>query len=412
MSNSAIAWIIAVVAALAAATGLYLWQDARSSASLLEQRVSELTTQRIELRSEVRQLGTENTMAEQRIRTLEARLAQRQGSDSELINALNEEIATLEAALAAAQENALSAEQVSALEAENERLQAELGAKQSELVDLRQVADNLDSARNQASSAEQSLANLNAQLAAKDSALAEREAEIAELRAELDAESDDSQRIQALREEIAELQSERQTLSAEQTVAQQSLDSARQRIQDLLTENEQYLDQLNALQQDLDQQREARRVLMADLQALNNENASLVERYQDGRTRISIPTELLYGSGTAEISQSGAQALAAVAKTIRAYPGYTISVEGHSDDRPIGDLLSIYYPSNWELSTARAAAAVRHLTARGVQTSRIQAVGHAANQPVASNDTASGRAKNRRIEILLLPNIEPIIVTP
>lgn len=301
---------------------------------------------------------------------------------------------------------------ISQLNQENTDLSAQIEDKQAELIDLREVAERIDSARNQASAAEQTLQTLNQQLAAKDAALAEREDEITQLQAELNDDSQTTEAISALDAELAQLNEERSMLQAEQTVAQQALDSARSRINELLEQNEQYAEQLNSLQGELDAQNLARQELVSQLEDLSDEKASLVERYEDGRTLISIPTELLYGSGTAEISERGEQALAAVANSIKAFNGYTISIEGHSDSRPIGDKLRIYYPSNWELSSARASSAVRKLSSYGVDTKRMRAVGHAANMPVASNNNASGRAQNRRIEILLVPSVEPIIVTP
>ena len=77
---------------------------------------------------------------------------------------------------------------------------------------------------------------------------------------------------------------------------------------------------------------------------------------------------------------------------------YPIAVQGHTDDKPIH---TNQFPSNWELSAARAAAVVQQLIAQGVAPNRLSAVGLANTQPIASNDTAQGRAENRRVDLVL-----------
>ena len=76
-----------------------------------------------------------------------------------------------------------------------------------------------------------------------------------------------------------------------------------------------------------------------------------------------------------------------------------IEVEGHTDNRAIE---TAAYPSNWELSAARASRVVRLLVASGIEEKRLLAIGHGANRPVASNDTTQGRLRNRRVEIQVL----------
>ena len=78
--------------------------------------------------------------------------------------------------------------------------------------------------------------------------------------------------------------------------------------------------------------------------------------------------------------------------------GHTITVEGHTDNVPIS---TPQFPSNWELSAARASTVVRHLIARGIPADRLSAVGYADTRPLAANDTEAGRAKNRRVSIII-----------
>ena len=82
---------------------------------------------------------------------------------------------------------------------------------------------------------------------------------------------------------------------------------------------------------------------------------------------------------------------------------YSIAVEGYTDDRPISASLSKRYPSNWELAGARAAQVVRLFASGGIDAERLTAVSRGDTHPVADNGTAEGRARNRRIEFLVLP---------
>ena len=94
--------------------------------------------------------------------------------------------------------------------------------------------------------------------------------------------------------------------------------------------------------------------------------------------------------------------LALIAESLNAYPGRAISIEGHTDNVPIGRRSR--YASNWQLSTARALAAVNYFQRHNaVNPQRLQVVGHGEHQPVSSNETAEGRQQNRRIEIRLMP---------
>ena len=86
----------------------------------------------------------------------------------------------------------------------------------------------------------------------------------------------------------------------------------------------------------------------------------------------------------------------------------TIQVSGHTDNLPLGEKLTAQFPTNWELSTARAVTVVRFLTEKAsVPAQRLVASGYGEWSPIASNKTAQGRARNRRIEILLTPALAP-----
>jgi chemotaxis protein MotB len=96
-----------------------------------------------------------------------------------------------------------------------------------------------------------------------------------------------------------------------------------------------------------------------------------------------------------------------VGKVLKATEGKTIRVEGHTDNVAISDRLKQKFPTNWELSTARASNVVRFLQEQvGIEPERLHAIGLSEYHPIASNATAKGRSQNRRIEIGLLPEAE------
>jgi chemotaxis protein MotB len=120
-----------------------------------------------------------------------------------------------------------------------------------------------------------------------------------------------------------------------------------------------------------------------------------------GRTTVKMKDKILFASGSATIGADGRDALRKVADALRGMRGKTIRVEGHTDNVPTGSAGP--FPSNWELSAARALAVVHFFQDAGVDPTRISGAGFAEFQPIASNDTPEGRSLNRRIEIVLVP---------
>ncbi|MBH8579876.1 OmpA family protein [Bisbaumannia pacifica] len=112
---------------------------------------------------------------------------------------------------------------------------------------------------------------------------------------------------------------------------------------------------------------------------------------------LRIQDRLLFDSATAELSEAGRELIARLVAIIQRYEG-TVSVEGHSDDRPI---FTDRFPSNWELSSSRAIAILRQLEEAGVAASRLRAIGYGATRPLADNASAEGRAANRRVEVIV-----------
>jgi chemotaxis protein MotB len=120
---------------------------------------------------------------------------------------------------------------------------------------------------------------------------------------------------------------------------------------------------------------------------------------------VELAENILFDSGKSDLKAEGKTALTEVASVLASIAGREFQVTGHTDNVPIK---SAKFPSNWELSTARAVTVTRYLSENGVPAERVSAAGFAETQPVASNDTPEGRAQNRRIEIVLMPNLEEL----
>ncbi|MGD2185845.1 MAG: OmpA family protein [Desulfobacterales bacterium] len=121
--------------------------------------------------------------------------------------------------------------------------------------------------------------------------------------------------------------------------------------------------------------------------------------------KVVFIDKILFDSGSVEINQKGKKILLVVADSVRAHRDQNVLVEGHTDNMPLGPTLKERFPSNWELSAARASAVVRFLQEKGrLQPERLSARGYSYFRPVASNETKEGRHQNRRIEIILGPS--------
>jgi chemotaxis protein MotB len=122
-----------------------------------------------------------------------------------------------------------------------------------------------------------------------------------------------------------------------------------------------------------------------------------------GRIVINLPNNVLFNSGSASLNAEGQEALAQIGGVLKNFSDRRFQVEGHTDNVPIK---SARFPSNWELSTTRALAVVHLLSDMGVTPENLSAAGFGEFRPRADNDTEEGRQLNRRIEIVMLPNLD------
>jgi chemotaxis protein MotB len=122
-----------------------------------------------------------------------------------------------------------------------------------------------------------------------------------------------------------------------------------------------------------------------------------------GKLTVDVVDKILFDSGQTEIRPEGLGVLKRVVEILMTVTDKVIRVEGHTDSIPIGGALAKRYPTNWELSAARALNVTRYLEKEGIDPTLLSAVAFGEHQPIAENDTPEGRSRNRRIAIILLP---------
>ena len=207
--------------------------------------------------------------------------------------------------------------------------------------------------------------------------------ELTTTQAELEAKKN---KIQLLEDTIDEVQARATNLTEAKAKAEaeaMELLSEKQRRQEELKRKE---EEFRDLREELQKEIEAKEITITMLQ---------------GQLTVNLMDKILFDSGKADIKADGKRVLDKIAKTfLNRYPEREIRVEGHTDNIPFrGSVLN-----NWALSTERAISAVRYLQTRtGVEPARLAAVGYAYYRPIDTNKTREGRARNRRIEIVVMP---------
>ena len=194
--------------------------------------------------------------------------------------------------------------------------------------------------------------------------------------------------VEKVRAELAEAQAAAAKAEAEAADLKDKLAESQARIEDLQKEKDIVVHTHQSLEDEMRNALESKDVTISQLQ---------------GKLTVNILDRVLFDSGEAELKPAGAAVLRKVAAVLAQHPNLKIHVIGHTDNVPIRAAARNRFPSNWELSTARATAAVRFLTENaGVDPRRLGAVGYGEFRPVADNATPEGRARNRRIAITIL----------
>jgi chemotaxis protein MotB len=128
-------------------------------------------------------------------------------------------------------------------------------------------------------------------------------------------------------------------------------------------------------------------------------------KIKNGKMMLELPSAVLFASGSAKLSKEGRETLAEIAAVLATIPDREFQVAGHTDDVPIK---GGKFKNNWMLSAGRAVSVVTFMQEQGVNPINLSAAGYSEYQPEASNETQEGKAQNRRIEIVLMPNLSEL----
>lgn len=221
---------------------------------------------------------------------------------------------------------------------------------------------------------------------------------------ELDAEK---AKVLDLESQLQRSEQGRRSLTQKVNALQEKNDALTQRLHSL-GQNVDDLESTLAVMRERERQAEAR---LATFRNLLRRFKSMIEsgelrvRIVRNRMVVELPEGVLFDSGKAKLKDGGKKTLSKVASVLQQIPGRDFQIAGHTDNVPIK---TRRFPSNWHLSTRRAVNVALYLIEQKLKSSRLSAAGYADQQPIASNDSKKGRQQNRRIEIVLMPNLNEL----
>ncbi len=234
-------------------------------------------------------------------------------------------------------------------------------------------------------------------IAARDTSIATRDGSIQDLEAALGEAEAESARLAT---ELSDTRAALDKLQGEHA----ALIKDRSRLKGSVEEMQAALSDLAARKAAADARVAEFRDLLSRFQALIDAGRLQV-RIVDGRMVVQMATDILFQSGKADLSDEGKAALEEVAAVLADIPGRRYQVEGHTDDVPIQ---TSRFPSNWELASARAVGVVKAMAEAGLAADRLSAASFSQYHPVTANDSDAGKAANRRIEIVVVPDLSQL----
>ncbi len=212
-----------------------------------------------------------------------------------------------------------------------------------------------------------------------------------------------AEQLKAVQAEKSRLEQERAAKDSNMKILTQSRAALSESLEAQDAESKRLEEERAAMEAEIQHLTETHAALVKSLEAELAKGGIWIKRVRD-RLSITMVDRLLFDSGRAQVKPDGLKVLKRVSDILKHVRDKQIRIEGHTDNVPIGTQLRNRFPTNWELSTARASSVVRYLIEQGgMNRASLSAIGYAENRPVASNDGEKGRAANRRIEIVLYP---------
>ena len=342
----------------------------------------ELAAARKQLEDRDREIASLRSGSSDSLRSAQAELDRSKTRIAELERQLSDRDRELASLRSGAGDSSRLAGQLSSVQGERDRLAAELATSQASAATLQAGTGDRDRLAAELAASQASLAALQAGGGDKD-----------KLGADLAAAN---QRNAALESQLAALQS----TSGDNAKLAAECAAAKQRIAELegqLADRDKELASLRGdLSTEMAKLKEAQRGLIRALRPQIEKGTITVDLNND-RLLINLASGYLFGSGEDQLKPAGADALKQMGAILKDFPEYKVAVEGHTDNRPIRSSLKKKFPTNKELSEARAANAAKALTEGGLGAATT--TGYSDTKPVAPNTTDAGRAKNRRVEV-------------
>jgi chemotaxis protein MotB len=214
-----------------------------------------------------------------------------------------------------------------------------------------------------------------------------------------------------LKSKVSSLEGDLEQLEAEKAALDAKLEETRRKLSSKVAEAGALAADIEEMQRALRELELRRAQAEASLQAFRDlvskfqamiDAGTLRVRVIDGRMVVELATDILFARGSATLSPEGKKTLAEVAAVLASIPGRDFQVAGHTDNDPIA---TEKFPSNWDLGAARSITVTRLLVDSGLPADRVSASSYADTVPVVANDTAEGKAANRRIEIVVVPDL-------
>ena len=224
--------------------------------------------------------------------------------------------------------------------------------------------------------------------------------------------------------DLTKLKTSSSDVAKQATDCKAALDTQTKKAGDLEKQNLEFTKNLSATKDELTQLRQAKAEAdkrMAAIEQIRKEFAKMIDTGQlkvsarRGELVLSLPAEVLFPSGSAELSKEGELAVLEVGITLKKFPDRRFMVIGHTDTPPLAkpkDATACTFTDNWALATARALTVTRFLAQAGMKAENLVPAGAGEHDPIASNADAKTRARNRRIEIALLPKLEELPPMP
>ena len=306
---------------------------------------------------------------------------------AEEVRRLQQELEAAQAALATMQQEVQSAQQDSmAARQQFQAAQAELAQWQERHAALEKTLATVRTQLQQTAAAEaearQRLQGIEGELSAQRTALQEAQNKQT-------AQSDELARLRQT------LSGERQTLTQvrqELTASQHALSTTRQHIEAEERKHDEAATHMHMLGEQLRER----------LAHAGQERLATIH-LEPGQIRLRLPHDAVFLAGGATVRPEAQKFLDTLAALLQEYPTFELRVEGHTDALPVGAAARQKWPTNWEISGARAAAVVRYFEGKGVQPERLALSGYGASRPLGANDTSAGQAQNRRLELIIRP---------